>query len=940
MKKLVVSLLGILIVTLPNLMAQVVQVTPIFPTVDDSITVVYHAAEGNAALVGISPVYAHTGLITENSSTPTDWQDVQTQWGTSDGQMVDLGDNQHQISFRITDFYNLNPGVEVDSLAFVFRDLTGNTVGRDADGSDIYYPVYESGVFYAKLIGAEGVVVIEPGDSVELTGAASMDADLSLELDGNSLVNANAARSLEYTFSETTPGSYSLTFVADNGSEVLTAEVTVIVRGPVNVAAIPNDAEEGLNYLDNDSSVVLVLRAPEKNYVYVIGEFNNWQPNPGYYMNLTPDSQYWWVQIDSLTPGEEYAYQYQVDGTLSIADPYAEKVLDPFNDPFLEDVYPNLKPYPDGASGIVSLLQPGKPEYEWQTNSWDRPEPGELVIYELLVRDWVEDHSYQSVIDSLDYFSELGVNAIELMPIMEFEGNISWGYNPSYFFAADKYYGTEYDLKAFIDSCHSRGIVVLLDMVLNHAFGQNSLVRLYWDGSRPAANSPWFNVEPTHPFNVGFDFNHESEATQYFVDRVLEYWVKEYRFDGYRMDLSKGFTQVNNPDNVGAWSAYDASRIAILKRMFDELREVDSSAYFTLEHLGDNQEEKELAEYGMMLWSKLTDNYNEATMGYNTGNKSDFSWISYQQRGWAVPHNIAYMESHDEERLMVKNKLYGANDGIFYDTKRTTVALDRMEAAATFFFPIPGPRMLWQFGELGYDFAIDFNGRTGPKPIRWDYYEDPDRRDLYDVYSALIHLRDKDSVFQTSDYTLEVRPDVKRIYLRGEGSNDTEVFIIGNFGVNIAQEVPDFPATGTWYEYFSQDSLEVTDLGQTAYLAPGEYFIFSNERFEQDQVERELRSLYEVYTSIEGPVLTGKGAIIAPNPSGATLNLNLELQRPTTMTVEVLDQQGRVVGKVFEGQQTAGTHELRWAGTDLSAGIYLVRIATPHEVETLRWIKK
>ena len=949
MKKICLSVLlgGLMLLWGLPLSAQVLQVSPVFPTVDDQVTITYDATQGNGALAGISPVHAHTGVITNASTTPTDWRNVQTQWGTADGLMTDLGNDLHQISYRIRDYYNLGANDEVDSLAFVFRDAAGNVVGRDTDGSDIYYPVYEAGVFYAKFLDAAAVRVVEPNESVDLRAAASEASSLSIDIEGSVLASVANDSLLDYTYSEANPGSYTLNFVADNGSETITDQVTIIVRAPIATAPIPGSAEEGITYLNNDSSALLVLRAPEKQYVYVIGEFNDWQPNPDYYMTLSPDSQFWWVQIDSLTPGEEYAYQYLIDGELTVGDPYTEKVLDPNNDPFLGDVYPNLKPYPAGASGIVSVLQPGKPDYQWQTDSWERPAPGELVVYELLVRDWVDDHSYQSVIDSLDYFTELGVNCIELMPIMEFEGNISWGYNPSYFFAVDKYYGTEYDLRAFIDSCHARGIVVLLDMVLNHAFGQSPMVRMYWDGDRPAANSPWFNQEATHPFNVGFDFNHESEATKYFTDRVLAYWVEEYRFDGYRMDLSKGFTQVNNPDDVGAWSAYDASRVALLNRMFDELRSVDSSVYFTLEHLGDNTEEKELAEYGMMLWSKLTDPYNEATMGYHGGNGSNFDGISYQQRNWDVPHNITYMESHDEERLMYKNLQFGNRDG-GYDTRNVSTALDRMGAAATFFFPIPGPRLLWQFGELGYDFSINYcedggvreECRTGPKPIRWDYYQDPERRDLYDIYSALIHLRDKDSVFQTADYTLEVRPAVKRIYLRGEGSDDTEVFIIGNFDVTAVEEIPRFPSTGTWYEYFSQDSLEVTDLQQVASLGPGEYFLFSNEPFEQDQVNRQLRSLYETFTSVEGPAVEAATVALSPNPSQGELHLSYVLQRATPVKVELLDPQGRVLEQIFAGEQGAGPQEIHWQGSNLARGLYLLRIATAHDVQTLRWLVK
>ncbi|NOZ04318.1 MAG: hypothetical protein GXO92_06915 [FCB group bacterium] len=101
------------------------------------------------------------------------------------------------------------------------------------------------------------------------------------------------------------------------------------------------------------------------------------------------------------------------------------------------------------------------------------------MIYELLVRDFIDRHDYQTLIDTLDYLEKLGINAIELMPINEFEGNSSWGYNPSFYFAPDKYYGTRQDLKLFIDECHRRGIAVIMDIVLNHTYGQSPLVSGY-----------------------------------------------------------------------------------------------------------------------------------------------------------------------------------------------------------------------------------------------------------------------------------------------------------------------------------------------------------------------------------------------------------------------------------------------------------------------------
>jgi glycosidase len=939
MKRFSISFLLLLVIS--SLTAQVVQVSPPFPTINDSVTITFDASQGNGALAGVSPVHIHTGVITNASSSPTDWQSVPTQWGSADGLMADQGNDLHTISYTISTYYNLSPGTTVDSLAFVFRDGDGNVVGRAADGSDIYYPVYPAGQFNAAILYAPRVVVVEPGEQVTFTGAASENADLTVTLDGNFFDQALNATELSFSFSNNQPGAYDFEFTADNGSTTRTDLVRVVVRGPVPQLPLPVGVKDGVNYLPGDTSVTLVLRAPEKDYVYVLGDFNQYQPNPDYYMNQTADGKFWWLTIEGLTPGEEYGYQFWVDGEILIADPYAEKVLDPFNDPFLEGVYPNLKPYPTGlTNNIVGILQTARPEYPWQNTSYQRPPQEELVIYELLIRDWVEDHSYQTVIDSLDYFTRLGVNAIELMPVMEFEGNISWGYNPSFFFAADKYYGTENDLRAFIDSCHGRGIVVLLDMVLNHAFGQNSMVRLYWDAenNQPAANSPWFNQVPTHPFNVGYDFNHESEDTKYFTDRVLAYWVEEYNFDGYRMDLSKGFTQVDNLGDVGAWSAYDASRIALLNRMHDSLLAVDPGVYFTLEHLGANDEEEELSDNGMMLWSKLTEPYNEATMGYNEGGKSDFSWIDYRQRGWDDKNNITYMESHDEERLMVKNEQFGeVVPG--YSTRATNTALERMEQAAAFFFPIPGPRLFWQFGEVGYDYSIDFNGRTGPKPIRWDYFEDPNRRQLYDVYASLIALRSTYPVCNTTDFDLQVRGDIKRIHLRPEGNDTREIFIIGNFDVVPIDVVPEFPSTGDWYDFFSGQLLTVSDLQAEATLAPGEFFIYSNEPMFTPDATRDFRDIYEVFVGIDAPVLHRQGMRIGPNPSQGQLHLSLDLQRSSHLRVELLDLSGRRISLLHDAPHGAGTVALSSQVDDhLGSGLYLLRVSTENEVYTQKWM--
>ncbi|WP_033032513.1 alpha-amylase family glycosyl hydrolase, partial [Pseudoalteromonas fuliginea] len=113
-------------------------------------------------------------------------------------------------------------------------------------------------------------------------------------------------------------------------------------------------------------------------------------------------------------------------------------------------------------------LQTGQTAYNWQVTNFDRPEKEDLIVYELLIRDFNQEKTWTSLINQIDYFRNLHVNAIELMPVMEFEGNVSWGYNTAYHMALDKAYGTEESMKQFIDLCHENGIAVILDLALNH----------------------------------------------------------------------------------------------------------------------------------------------------------------------------------------------------------------------------------------------------------------------------------------------------------------------------------------------------------------------------------------------------------------------------------------------------------------------------------------
>ena len=586
---------------------------------------------------------------------------------------------------------------------------------------------------------------------------------------------------------------------------------------------LPAGAKDGVAFINNGTSAIVTLYAPGKNSVSLIGEFNDWSATASV-MKKTADGNTWWIQVDNLNPNTEYAYQFFIDGKLKVADPYSEKVLDPDNDKYISaTVYPNLKAYPAGkTTGIVSVMQANQPVYTWKNAGFSRPEKNNLVIYELLIRDFTTDHSYASTLTKLDYLLSLGINAIELMPVNEFEGNLSWGYNPSFYFAADKYYGSKTALQNFIDECHGKGIAVILDLVLNHSFGQSPMVQMYFDNSKPTSNSPWFNVDAKHPYNVGYDFNHESAATKKFSKDVMKFWMQQYKIDGFRFDLSKGFTQKTSTDDAGM-SAYDASRIAIWKEYNSYIKSIDpNNFYVILEHFADATEEKVLADEGMMLWNNVNYNMNEATMGW-LGN-SNFQWGFYANHGFSKSENlVTYGESHDEERLNFKNFTYGNAAGAYSIKGNLPASLKREEMAAAFLLAIPGPKMIWQFGELGYDVSIDFNGRTGEKPIRWEYFTDPGRKALFDAYAKFIRLKKNNSIFNTTNSTYNLAGGIKYIKLI-EGSNT--VIVVGNFDVVNQTANIDFGSSGSWFGAVGSN-INLSSNAYTATFAPGEYHIFS-----------------------------------------------------------------------------------------------------------------
>ena len=911
--------------------AQVVTTTPVFFTENSTgVTITYNAALGNGALNNFAgEVYIWTGTVTNLSTSNTTWRNVKstsTSFNTADPTALmtrsTTNPNIYTITFNSTvrNFYPVPSNETVLRLGMIFKNAAGTVVGRAANGGDIFVDVNQA---------AQAVRITQPGNTgvpqfvtagtpVAITGTSALAANLTITLNGTTVTTAANATSIS---GNVTPvAGYNLVKVtAGSGATAVSDSLALVVRPAVTTAALPAGAKEGITYLAGGTSVILALTAPNKQFVYALGEFNNFQPLNTAYMNKTPDGNMWWVQLNGLTAGREYAYQYFVDGTLHVADPYTEKILDPGNDQYIPAVtYPGRLSYPAGQTGIMSTFQTNQTPYTWQTTTFTRPAKNNLVVYELHLRDFIARHDFQTLRDSLNYLQKLGVNCIELMPVNEFEGNDSWGYNPSFYFAVDKYYGTKDALKALVDECHRRGMAVVLDMVLNHSCGQSPMVQLYFDNGNPAANSPWFNRTATHPYNVCYDFNHESTFTKAFSKKVMDFWVNEFRIDGYRFDLSKGFTQRNNPNDVGAWGAFDQSRINIWNDYNNHIQANRAGTYVILEHFADNTEETVLSNAGMMLWGNMAGAYSQA----GQGRTSNLSYGYYGNRGWQQPNLVSYMESHDEERNMYDALNFGQSSGSYNIRDRNT-ALARMEMNAAFFFTIPGPKMLWQFGELGYDISINQNGRTGPKPILWNYYQDHYRRKLHATYANLIALH-KLPAFTSGTFTYQLGSQSKVVHLSDASLNMTAV---GNFGVQADQINPNFQHTGKWYNYLTGDSITVANVSTFLNLSAGEYAVYIDRRVARTVLGTRAAQATNAFR-----------LVAAPNPASTSATLYYELPQAATVQVSVSNVLGQSILSLPATREGLGQHTLELPLDKLAAGVYMVRLQSGNLQQTTRLV--
>ena len=242
------------------------------------------------------------------------------------------------------------------------------------------------------------------------------NASYNLKANGVS-INTNASTA-SYSFNHTSiQGNQNYSLEVTQGSITIVKKFSVIVNPGPLTAALPAGLLDGINYNATDATkATLVLDAPLKDFIYVAGSFNNWQPTTAYAMKKDPTTGKFWLELTGLVSGVNYSYQYWVGETTPLvnspalvktADPYSTLVLSSYDDPFIPAAsYPNMPVYPAGQEREVTVLQTGQTPYAWSTatTNFVKPEKEKLVVYELLVRDFDAKRTYQDLIDKIDYF--------------------------------------------------------------------------------------------------------------------------------------------------------------------------------------------------------------------------------------------------------------------------------------------------------------------------------------------------------------------------------------------------------------------------------------------------------------------------------------------------------------------------------------------------------
>ncbi len=876
-----------------------------------NVKIIFNAQEsGVAGLISASELYAHIGVCPVGTS---EWTHVKTEWSenTAANKFVKNSAGLWELTIgNINTYFGLASGEKVGKIAVIARTPTGS-----AQTKDYFLDIAEEGFAINFSYNTENLVISAP-TLITFTLSATQAANLTIKVDNQVIAQAANATTISKAHNFAEQGKfYEVTATATNGNQTLTETVTVAYPTASAQANYPGGVPKMGAVKQSDGSVIFCLAAPSKKSVIMVPSWDNYQTLNKNVMKYQDYNgyRYFWLKVDGLKDNVYYPYYYLVDGIYKVADPCAKLMLDCYSDKWMPNgIWAEEMPkYPyDKFDDVMLAVYRGDIDnFNWSdaTKNFKTPNQTSMVVYELLLRDFTGDGSDQdgkhfgtlrTAMPKLQYLADLGVNVIELLPVMEFNGNSSWGYNTNGYMALDKVYGSPNDLKEFVDRCHRLGMAVVLDIVFNQTDGNHPWYQMY-----PASNNPFYNNPSPHDHNVLNDLRQDNPVLQQHWTDVLRYWMEAYKVDGYRFDLVKGLG--DNNSYGGGTEGYNQSRVNRMKRLNEVIKSVKADGIHINELLGYAQEENANYANGSQIgWNNI--NYGSGQYAMGWAEKCDDTKGFYSSNwGKIVGGTVDYAESHDEPRIANKVKKNG-HASVKYTSNPKKQSIQRLGSLAAQMLLSPGAKMIWQFGEIAADddqgSDLDKLRAIAPK---WDQFSNEGRNALYENYQALCWLRrdnsdifDGSASFSTGGFTASLTSPRYIRLIKGNRE------IIGVFnpnvtGSNATVNVPVQYLTSSNSQlitsaYGFTPQLNINGTTASVAVPPHCFAVFSTVN---------VSDIEEIGSDMTTPSVNVNGG-------NGVINIDGEY-----LTAEVYDLQGRM-SAVANGEATI----------NVPAGIYVVRV--------------
>jgi 1,4-alpha-glucan branching enzyme len=543
---------------------------------------------------------------------------------------------------------------------------------------------------------------------------------------------------------------------------------------------------QGLGSILYEGGVAFRVWAPHASMVSVIGTFNNW--DPALHPLRSEAGGYWYIRVDGAHIGDQYKYQLTTEnGIINRIDPHAREVTNSVGNAIVHD-----------------------PSFHWGDEEFSMAEWNQLVIYELHVGTFNDDDpnlpgQFISITARLEYLKKLGVNAIQIMPVGQFAGKRSWGYNPSHIFAVDSDYGGSLGFKRFIQRAHQAGIAVILDVVFNH-FGPSDLDLWQFDGwsengrggiyfyNDDRALTPWGETRP--------DFG-RGEVRRYILDNVMM-WLDEYRLDGLRFDSTLYIRSVGEsgtqelPDGWSLLQAINEIVAQHLPRRISIAEDLQSNDWIT------NDVGAGGAGFGSQWDPHFVRLIRAAIIATHDEDRSlnrIKDAIDYRYNDDAF-ERVIYSESHDDVangQARLPQEVSPEDPTGWYAQKRSTMA-------AAMVFTAPGIPMLFQ----GQEF-LEGSWFRDTVPVDWDQRDE--FRGIVRLYRDLIRLRlNREGLSRglcgqfTQVYHLHEEKKMMAFHRWDRGGPADDTVVIANFFREPQDDyVVGFPAIGSWKLRFNSD---------------------------------------------------------------------------------------------------------------------------------------